>query len=81
MTTLNWVQLNDYAMVLMNNKLSGKSNVSRSELFLSRPKSIWRCCYRTKDTPRYKNGSLIRTRQRRRFKNICSVGERRASSV
>ena len=34
--TSNWVQLNDYAMVLMNKKSRGKSGVCRSELFLSR---------------------------------------------
>ena len=34
--TSNWVQLNDYAVVLMNNKQRGKTGISRSELFLGR---------------------------------------------
>ena len=35
--TSNRVQLNDYTMVLMNNKLRRKSGFSRGDLFLSRP--------------------------------------------
>ena len=35
--TSSWIQLKDYTTVLMNNKVSGRSGVSWSDLFLSRP--------------------------------------------
>ena len=79
--TSNCVQLNDYGMVLMNNKLCGTSGVSRSQLFLSRPPFYSEMPLPHVEYTTVQDWILTRTRQRRRFKSVCSVGGRHASSV